>query len=114
MVAESTASNKSLEASRISLPKEKARRKRKPGVPLPVIILATAIGATTTYEDPRKLLYTSSTCLGMHQNVEGGGATRRGGGVGGGRHVDVIGQMVCPLTQPAPVTCRLIWRNEAG
>ena len=53
MVAESTASNKSFEAMRISLPKEKARRKRKPGVLLPMIIVATAIGATTAYEDPR-------------------------------------------------------------
>ena len=78
MVAESTASNPRLEALRISRPKENARRKRKPGVLLPMIILATAIGATTAYEDLARVLQTSSTCLGMHQNVEGGGATRRG------------------------------------
>src|SRR5712692_2255981 len=50
MVAASPASNKSLEALRITRPKEKARRKRKPGVLLAMIILATAMGATTTYE----------------------------------------------------------------
>src|SRR5216683_1512183 len=50
MVAASPASNKSLEALRITRPKEKARRKRKPGVLLAMIILATAIGATTAYE----------------------------------------------------------------
>src|SRR5713226_1344082 len=50
MVAGSPASNKSLEALRITRPKEKARRKRKPGVLLAMIILATAIGATTAYE----------------------------------------------------------------
>ena len=50
MVAVSPASNKSLEALRIARPKEKARRKRKTGVLLAMIILATAIGATTAYE----------------------------------------------------------------
>src|SRR5216684_5056878 len=50
MVAESPASNRSLEALRITRPKEKARPKRKPGVLLAMIILATAIGATTAYE----------------------------------------------------------------
>src|SRR6266481_1637914 len=50
MVAGSPASNKSLEALRITRPREKARRKRKPGVLLAMIILATAIGATTAYE----------------------------------------------------------------
>ena len=50
MVAVSPASNKSLEALRITRPKEKARRKRKPGVLLAMIILATAIGTTAAYE----------------------------------------------------------------
>src|SRR6266436_10352415 len=50
MVAASPASNKSLEALRITRPKEKARRKRKPGVLLAMIILAAAVGATTAYE----------------------------------------------------------------
>src|SRR2546428_7240765 len=50
MVAESPARTKSLEALRITRPKEKARRKRKPGVLLAMIILATAVGATTAYE----------------------------------------------------------------
>jgi hypothetical protein len=45
MVAVSPATNKSLQALRIRRPKEKARRKRKPGILLPMIILATAIGA---------------------------------------------------------------------
>src|SRR6266850_6789080 len=50
MLAESAASNKSLEALRITRPKEKARRKRNPVVLLALISLATAMGATTTYE----------------------------------------------------------------
>jgi len=50
MFAESAASNKSLEALRITRPKENARRKRRPGVLLAMIILAAASGATTAYE----------------------------------------------------------------
>src|SRR5437899_953308 len=50
MVAESAARNKSLEALRITRPKENARRKRRPGVLLAIIILVTAVGAATTYE----------------------------------------------------------------
>src|SRR5437016_5566152 len=50
MVADSAARSKDLEALRITRPKEKARRKRKPGVLLAMIILATAVGATTAYE----------------------------------------------------------------
>ncbi len=50
MLAESPASNKSLEALRITRPKEKTRRKRNPVVLLALISLATAMGATTTYE----------------------------------------------------------------
>src|SRR5216684_7107919 len=50
MVAESPASNRSLEALRITRPKEKARPKRKPGVLLGLSILVTAVGATTAYE----------------------------------------------------------------
>src|SRR5438034_1600310 len=50
MVAESAARNKSLEALRITRPKENARRKRRPGALLAMIILAAAVGATTAYE----------------------------------------------------------------
>ena len=50
MVAESAARNKSLEALRITRPKENARRKRRPGLLLAMIILAAAVGATTAYE----------------------------------------------------------------
>src|SRR5262245_34270489 len=50
MFAESAASNKSLEALRITRPKENARRKRRPGLLLAMIILAAATGATTAYE----------------------------------------------------------------
>jgi len=54
MVAESTAANKSLEALRIIRPQEKARRERRPGVLLAMILLATASGAATTYEVYRR------------------------------------------------------------
>src|SRR6266436_393244 len=50
MLAESPASNKSLEALRITRPKEKTRRKRNPVVLLALISLATAMGATTIYQ----------------------------------------------------------------
>src|SRR5947208_7011009 len=50
MVAESAARNKSLEALRITRPKENARRKRRPGALLAMIILTAAVGATTAYE----------------------------------------------------------------
>jgi len=50
MVGESAARNKSLEALRITRPKENARRKRRPGLLLAMIILAAAVGATTAYE----------------------------------------------------------------
>ena len=50
MVGESAARNKSLEALRITRPKENARRKRRPGALLAMIILAAAVGATTAYE----------------------------------------------------------------
>src|SRR5213594_1811900 len=50
MVAESAARNKSLEALRITRPKENARRKRRPGALLAMIILVTAVGAPTAYE----------------------------------------------------------------
>jgi len=50
MLAESPAGNKSLEALRITRPKEKTRRKRNRVVVRALISLATAIGATTTYE----------------------------------------------------------------
>jgi len=50
MVAESAARNKSLEALRITRPKENARRKRRPGALLAMIILAAAVAATTAYE----------------------------------------------------------------
>jgi hypothetical protein len=53
MVTESIASNNSLEALRIFAAKgESATEVRKLGVLLPMIFLATAIGATTAYEDP--------------------------------------------------------------
>jgi len=50
MVAESPARTKSLEALRITRPKEKPRRRRTPGVLLEIIILVTAVGAPTAYE----------------------------------------------------------------
>src|SRR5256886_2950134 len=50
MVAESPARTKSLEALRITRPKEKPRRRRTPGVLLAIIILVTAVGAPTAYE----------------------------------------------------------------
>jgi RND family efflux transporter MFP subunit len=50
MVAESPVRTKSLEALRITRPKEKPRRRRTPGVLLAIIILVTAVGATTAYE----------------------------------------------------------------
>src|SRR6266403_377915 len=50
MVAESPARTKSLEALRITRPKEKPRRGRTPAVLLAIIILVTAVGAATTYE----------------------------------------------------------------
>ncbi len=50
MLAESPASNTSLEALRITRPQEKTRRQRNPVVLLALISLATAMGATTTYE----------------------------------------------------------------
>ncbi len=50
MVGESAARNKSLEALRITRPRENARRKRRPGLLLAMIILAAAVGATTAYE----------------------------------------------------------------
>src|SRR3989454_2341094 len=50
MVAESPARTKSLEALRITRPKEKPRRRRTPGGLLAIIILVTAVGAATTYE----------------------------------------------------------------
>ncbi len=50
MLAESPARTKSLEALRITRPKEKPRRRRTPGVLLAIIILVTAVGASTAYE----------------------------------------------------------------
>src|SRR5882672_802065 len=50
MLAESPASNKSLEALRIARPREKARQRRNPVVLLALVGLATAMGATATYE----------------------------------------------------------------
>src|SRR6266404_4735241 len=50
MVAESPARTKNLEALRIARPKEEAPRKRKSAVLLAMIIMATAVGATTAYE----------------------------------------------------------------
>src|SRR6266403_2679309 len=50
MVAESPARTKSLEALRITRPKEKPRRRRTPGGLLAIIILVTAVGAATAYE----------------------------------------------------------------
>src|SRR5258705_9836904 len=54
MVTESPATNKSLEALRIVRPKEKARRERRPGVLLAMILLATASGAKIIYEVYRR------------------------------------------------------------
>ena len=50
MVAESLARSTSLEGLRIARPPANARRKRNPGVLLAIIILVTAVGATTAYE----------------------------------------------------------------
>jgi len=50
MLAESPARTKSLEALRITRPKEKPRRRRTPGVLLAIIILVTAVSAPTAYE----------------------------------------------------------------
>src|SRR3989442_3309001 len=50
MVAESPARAKSLEALRITRPKEEPRRRRTPGVLLAIIILVTAVGGPTDYE----------------------------------------------------------------
>src|SRR6266850_4264462 len=50
MVAESPARPKNLEALRIARPKEEAPRKRKSAVLLAMVIMATAVGATTAYE----------------------------------------------------------------
>ena len=50
MLAESPARTKSLEALRITRPKEKPRRRRAPGALLAIIILVTALGVTTAYE----------------------------------------------------------------
>src|SRR5438445_4809697 len=50
MLAESSARTKSLEALRITRPKEKPRRRRAPGALLAIIILVTALGVTTAYE----------------------------------------------------------------
>src|SRR6267378_3962828 len=50
MVAESPARTKSLEALRITRPKENPRRRRAPGALLAIIILVTALGVTTAYE----------------------------------------------------------------
>src|SRR6267142_2138697 len=50
MVAESPARTKNLEALRIARPKEEAPRKRKSAVLLAMVIMATAVGATTAYE----------------------------------------------------------------
>src|SRR5436189_1179715 len=50
VVAESPARAKSLEALRITRPKEEPRRRRTPRVLLAIIILVTAIGAPTAYE----------------------------------------------------------------
>jgi len=50
MLAESPARTKSLEALRITRPKEKPRRRRAPGALLAIIILLTALGVTTAYE----------------------------------------------------------------
>src|SRR5258705_451102 len=54
MVAESRKTNNSLEALRIIRPKEKARRERRPGVLLAMILLATATTATGAYEVYRR------------------------------------------------------------
>ena len=50
MVAESPARTKNLEALRIARPKEEAPRKRKSAVLPAMVIMATAVGATTAYE----------------------------------------------------------------
>src|SRR6266850_5635814 len=50
MLAESAASNKSLEALRITRPKAKTRQRRNPVVLLALVGLATAMAATATYE----------------------------------------------------------------
>src|SRR6266436_5779089 len=50
MVAESPARTKNLEALRIARPKEEAPRKRKSAVLLAMVIMVTAVGATTAYE----------------------------------------------------------------
>src|SRR5258706_10554429 len=54
MGAESRETNNSLEALRIIRPKEKARRERRPGVLLAMILLATATTATGAYEVYRR------------------------------------------------------------
>jgi RND family efflux transporter MFP subunit len=54
MVAESHETNNSLEALRIIRPKEKARRERRPGVLLAMILLATATTASGAYEVYRR------------------------------------------------------------
>ncbi len=54
MVSESRETNNSLEALRIIRPKEKARRERRPGVLLAMILLATATTATGAYEVYRR------------------------------------------------------------
>src|SRR6266850_989797 len=54
MVAESRETNNSLEALRIIRPKEKARRERRPGVLLAMILLATATTASGAYEVYRR------------------------------------------------------------
>src|SRR6266849_8224454 len=50
MLAESPARTKSLEALRITRPKEQPRRRRAPGALLAIIILVTALGVTTAYD----------------------------------------------------------------
>src|SRR5258705_1579379 len=54
MVAESRETTNSLEALRIIRPKEKARRERRPGVLLAMILLATATTASGAYEVYRR------------------------------------------------------------
>src|SRR5882672_7531474 len=54
MVAESRDTNNSLEALRITRPKENARRERRPGVLLAMILLATATTASGAYEVYRR------------------------------------------------------------
>src|SRR5258706_14567397 len=89
MVSESRETNNSLEALRIIRPKEKARRERRPGVLLAMILLATATTASGAYQVYRRTVgrpQTVQTIVGVSNRGGEPGVILTGAGYVATRH----------------------------